>query len=206
MEHDEDAMQPAANRPNRTIRSDVQRNRERLLAAAKTVFGRSGMRATLDAVAREAGLGIGTLYRHFPTREALYEAVYRRDVEHLVGLADQAITAPDPVEGLRCWLHAMIDVIATKKGMIAALALAADATNAISARTTGPLRTAIDGLVGRAVAAGQLRNGVDGEALLLAVVGMSMLRDQPGWQDSVRHLIDALIDGLGLAGKAGATT
>ncbi|HEX8447573.1 MAG TPA: TetR/AcrR family transcriptional regulator [Sphingomonas sp.] len=182
--------------PERKPRSDAARNRERLLAAAKLVFARTGPGASLDAVVREAGLGIGTLYRHFPTREALYEAVYRRDIEQLVTLGADASAARDPVAALRDWLHAMIDVVATKKGMIAAFALAADTTSAISARSTGAVTQALDRLLARAVAAGRVRSDIDGTELLLAVVGMCMLRDQPGWQASVTRLIDTLVDGL----------
>lgn len=195
-------MEAAANRPKRKMRSDVARNRELLLSAAKAVFAQDGGRATLDAVAREAGLGIGTLYRHFPTREALYEAVYRRDIEQLVALSADLSAPVDPVEGLRRWLHAAISMVATKKGMIAAFALGADTTLPISARFNGMLTMELERLLGRAVDSGRLREGVAAEELLLAVVGMCMLRDQPDWQASVIRLIDALLDGLVRKGSA----
>src|SRR5246127_3293668 len=107
----------------RKPRADALRNRERVLEAAKAVFSAGGADASLEAVAREAGVGIGTLYRHFPTREALYEAVYRREVEQLGDLAEQLQCAPEPVEALRRWLRANVEFVATKKGMVAALAL-----------------------------------------------------------------------------------
>lgn len=182
--------------PKRRTRADAARNRERLLDAAKLVFARDGAGASLESVVREARLGTGTLYRHFPTREALYEAVYRRDIEQLVELSAGTLATADPIEGVRQWLQAMVGVIATKKGMIAAFALAADTTSTISARWTGSLVVALDTMLGRAVAAGQVRRDVSGEELLLAVVGMCMLRDAPGWQASVSRLIDLLIDGL----------
>lgn len=189
-------METAPTRPTRRTRADATRNRETLVTAAKAVFARDGAAASLDAVVREAGFGIGTLYRHFPTREALYEAVYRRDIEQLVALADAATDSGDPVADLRRWLHAMVDMVATKKGMIAAFALAADTTSAISARWTGSLTGALDALLARAVRTGRIRPDIRGEELLLAVVGMCMLRDQPGWQASVARLIDTLVDGL----------
>ncbi len=195
-------MTTAAIRPKRRTRADAARNRERLLAAAKTVFTRSGPAASLDAVVREAGVGVGTLYRHFPTREALYEAVYRRDIEQLAELADTLLVTDDPLDGLRRWLHAMTDVVATKKGMIAALALAADTTSAISARATGALTIAIGQLVDRAIAAGAISRDIAGQDLLLGTVGMCMLRDQPGWQAGVARLVDAMIDGLRIDGAA----
>src|ERR1700748_100244 len=100
----------------RKPRADAQRNRERVLEAAKTVFSAGGSDASLEAVAREAGVGIGTLYRHFPTREALYEAVYRREVEQLGELAEELKSDAAPVEALRQWLRANVEFVATKKG------------------------------------------------------------------------------------------
>jgi len=188
-------METASTRPKRRTRADATRNRETLVAAAKTVFARDGAAASLDAVAREAGFGIGTLYRHFPAREALYEAVYRRDIEQLVDRSG-AVEGGDPVEDLRLWLHAMVGMVATKKGMIAAFALAADTTTAISARWTGSLTVALDAMLDRAARAGRIRPDIRGEELLLAVVGMCMLRDQADWQGSVFRLIDTLVDGL----------
>src|SRR5882757_4468501 len=107
----------------RKPRSDAVRNRERVLEAAKAVFSAGGSDASLEAVAKRAGVGIGTLYRHFPTREALFEAVYRREVDQLSELAGQLKSAPAPVDALRRWLKSNVELVATKKGMIAALAL-----------------------------------------------------------------------------------
>lgn len=187
--------------PPRKVRSDVARNRDRLLTAAKDVFSAGGG-ASLEAVARKADVGVATLYRHFPTREALYEAVYRREVDQLVAQAADA-TGADPVDGLRRWLHGMIDMVATKKGMLAGLALAAETTSAISARSTERLTEALDTLLRRAIAAGRIRPTLAGDDLLLAVVGMAMLRHQPGWQSNVVKLVDALIDGLRLPRDGG---
>ncbi len=197
-------MDGPAKGATRKTRADAARNRERLLDAAKIVFARSGTGASLDAVVRQAGVGTGTLYRHFPTREALYEAVYRRDIAQLVDLSADTLAACDPVEGLRHWLHTMVGVVATKKGMIAAFALAADTTTAISAKWTGSLVAALDTMLDRAVRAGRIRSDIKGEELLLAVVGMCMLRNQPDWQASVIRLIDTLVDGLRTDREAGA--
>src|SRR5260221_5454594 len=109
----------------RKPRADAVRTRERVLEAAKTVFSAGGADASLEAVARQAGVGIGTLYRPFPTREALFDAVYRREVEQLSELADDLASVPEPVEALRRWLRSNVEFVATKKGMAAALALAA---------------------------------------------------------------------------------
>lgn len=182
------------------MRSDVQRNRERLLDAAKDVLGQGGPDASLEAVARRAGLGIGTLYRHFPTREALYEAVYRRDVDELVTLADRWASEHEPVEALRLWLRAAVGLVATKKGMIAALALTADTTSAISARVATRLTATADTLLATAVTAGRLRADLPGEDLFLSLVGLCLIRDQPGWQDGAMKMIDVMIDGLRVRG------
>src|SRR5438876_11725942 len=99
----------------RKPRADAVRNRERVLQAAKRVFSAGGSDASLEAVAKRAGVGIGTLYRHFPTREALFEAVYRREVDQLSELAEQLKSAPEPVDALRRWLKANVELVATKK-------------------------------------------------------------------------------------------
>src|SRR6201991_75174 len=120
---------PASRKP----RADALRNRDRVLEAAKTVFSAGGPDASLEAVAREAGVGIGTLYRHFPTREALYEAVYRREVEQLGELAEQLKSEAAPVDALRRWLRSNVEFVATKKGMAAALAIAVQGSSELSA-------------------------------------------------------------------------
>ena len=178
----------------RKPRADAVRNRERVLEAAKAVFSAGGPDASLEAVARRAGVGIGTLYRHFPTREALYEAVYRREVEQLGELADQLLGEPSPVEALRRWLRSNVAFVATKKGMSAALALAAHGE--LMAFSFDRLTKAVGALLARAVAAGEIRADVNAEDLLRALVGMCYLHDQPGWQASVLRLMDVLVDGM----------
>ncbi len=180
----------------RKPRSDAARNRERLLAAAKAVFSAGGPDASLEAVARRADVGIGTLYRHFPTREALYEAVYRHEVEQLSELAEQLKSEASPVEALRRWLRSNVEFVATKKGMSAALALAAQANTELMAFSYDRLTKAIGALLDRAVKAGEIRGDVGPEDLLRALIGMCYLHDQPGWQASVVRLLDVFIDGL----------
>ena len=120
-------MRPLAKeKATRRPRADAIRNRERILEAANTVFSAGGSDASLEAVARAAGVGIGTLYRHFPTREALFEAVYRHEVQQLADLAEQLKQKAKPVDALRQWMRSIVKFVATKKGMSAALALAVD--------------------------------------------------------------------------------
>ena len=181
----------------RKPRADAARNRERVLEAAKAVFSAGGPDASLEAVARRAGVGIGTLYRHFPTREALFEAVYRREVEQLGELSEQLKNEPQPVEALRQWLRSNVEFVATKKGMSAALALAAHGKSSeLIAFSFERLTKAVGVLLDRAVAAGEIRADVSPEDLLRALIGMCYLHDQPGWQESVIRLLDVFIDGL----------
>ena len=177
-------------------RADALRNRERLLEAAKAEFSAGGPNASLEAVARRAGVGIGTLYRHFPARETLFEAVYRREVEHLADLAEQLGTEAAPVDALRRWMRSNVEFVATKRGMSAALALAATASPDLSAYTFDSLTRAVGTLLRRAVEAGEVRADISPEDLLRALVGLCYMHDQPGWQDKVLRLVDVFVDGL----------
>jgi AcrR family transcriptional regulator len=197
-------MERGSAKSSRKPRADALRNRDRVLEAAKTVFSAGGSDASLEAVAREAGVGIGTLYRHFPTREALYEAVYRREVEQLGEMAEDLLkNEAAPVEALRRLLRANVEFVATKKGMAAALALAAHKPTELMAFSYERLTKAIGALLDRAVQAGELRADVSPEDLLRTVIGMCLLHDQPGWQAGVVRMLDVLIDGLRVQTSAG---
>jgi AcrR family transcriptional regulator len=182
--------------PVRRPRADAVRNRERVLEAAKAVFNAGGPDASLEAVARWAGVGIGTLYRHFPTREALFEAVYRREVQQLGELAEQLKNEAKPVDALRRWLRSNVEFVATKKGMSAALALAVQSSSELHAFSFDRLTKAIGALLDRAVAAGEIRSDISPEDILRALVGMCYMHDQPGWQATVLRLLDVFVDGL----------
>jgi AcrR family transcriptional regulator len=189
-------MGEMTNKTTRRPRIDAVRNRERVLEAAKAVFSAGGPDASLEAVARRAGVGIGTLYRHFPTREALFEAVYRREVEQLADLADQLKAEANPVEALRRWLRSNVEFFATKRGMSAALALAMNSSSDLTAYSFERLTKAVGALLDRAIAAGAIRADIGPEDLLRTLVGMCYLHDQPGWQASVLRLVDVFVDGL----------
>jgi AcrR family transcriptional regulator len=187
----------------RKPRADATRNRERVLEAAKTVFSAGGPDASLEAVAKRAGVGIGTLYRHFPTREALFEAVYRREVEQLSELAEQLKSAASPVDALRRWLKSNIEFVATKKGMITALALVVQGSSELYAYSFDRLTKAVGTLLDRAVAAGEIRADISPEDVLRALIGMCYMHEQPGWQSTVLRLMDVFIDGLRVPPDAG---
>jgi AcrR family transcriptional regulator len=183
-------------KPARKPRADSVRNRERVLEAAKSVFAAGGPAASLEAVAREAGVGIGTLYRHFPTREALFEAVYRREVEQLVELAEQLGTDLPPLEALRRWMQANVAFVATKKGMSAALAIAVHASSDLTVYSMDRLGRAVGTLLRRAVEAGEIRDDIGAEDILRTIVGLCYTHDKPGWQSNVRRLVDVFVDGM----------
>lgn len=189
-------MGQVSQKPSRRPRADSIRNRQRVLEAATAVFSAGGPDASLEAVAKRAGVGIGTLYRHFPTREALFEAVYRHEVDQLGELANTLLGQGEPVEALRAWLHANVRLVATKKGMLAALALAAHGPKELYAYSFERLTRAVGLLLERAVAAGEVRDDITAADLLRALVGMCYMNDQPGWQVNVLRLVDVFVDGL----------
>jgi AcrR family transcriptional regulator len=180
----------------RKPRVDALRNRERILKAARTVFSAGGPDASLEAVAKTAGVGIGTLYRHFPTREALFDAVYRHETQQLAASAQRLQKEKKPVDSLRQWMHSLVKFVATKKGMSTALALAVSKDSDLFSYSSDLLMRSVGGLLDRAIAAGEIRNDVSPGDLLRAVVGMCYTHDQPGWQTNVLRLADIFVDGL----------
>ncbi len=191
------SSEPCDDTPKRKPRADSVRNRARLLAAAADVFRAGGPDASLEAVARSAGVGIGTLYRHFPTREALFQAVYRREVDELVELARRLGDGDTaPLEAIRAWLRASVRMVATKKGMIAALAPAVDASAEIYVDSAARIRGCLARLLERARAAGQVREDITPDEILRVMIGLAYSRDQLGWQESVVRLLDIFVDGL----------
>ncbi len=181
---------------SRKQRADSIRNRELLLEAATQIFSAGGPQASLEAVARQAGVGIGTLYRHFPTREALFEAVYRHEVDLLGGLAEELAHDGDPVEALRKWLHANVRLVATKKGMVEGLQLVAHGSTELKAYSFERLTNAIGLLLDRAVAAGKIRDDISPEDLLRTLVGIFYSQGMVEWQPTALRLVDIFVDGL----------
>jgi AcrR family transcriptional regulator len=181
---------------SRKPRVDAVRNRERVLEAARMVFSAGGPEASLEAVAKTAGVGIGTLYRHFPTREALFDAVYRHEAQQLAALAERLKKAAEPTEALRQWLHALIKFVATKKGMSAALTLAISKDSDLFSYSSDLLMRSATELLDRAIATGEIRKDIGPEDLIRALVGICYTHDQPGWQKGVLRLVDIFIDGL----------
>lgn len=190
-------------KPARKPRADGVRNRQRVLDAAKSVFAAAGPAGSLEAVAREAGVGVGTLYRHFPTRQALFEAVYRREVEQLVELAERLGTDAPPLEALRRWMHANVEFVATKKGMSAALAVAVHASSELTVSSMDRLGRALGTLLRRAVEAGAIRDDIGPEDILRTIVGLCYMHEKAGWQRNVLRLVDVFVDGMRRGQAAG---
>ncbi|HWZ30693.1 MAG TPA: TetR/AcrR family transcriptional regulator [Bryobacteraceae bacterium] len=179
----------------RKPRTDAQRNRERILEVAKRAFSQSGVNASLDEVAKEAGVGPGTLYRHFPTREELLEAVYRTEVEKLAAAERKFAETLPPVEALRAWMLLFVDYIATKQIIAPALnALMGDPKKVFEASYT-QVWEAIRALVKRAVKSGDIRKDLDPIDLLRALIGVANVASSPDWQQSARRLVEILILG-----------
>jgi AcrR family transcriptional regulator len=183
---------PAARKP----RADAQRNRDSLLEAAKAAFAEVGPEASLDEIARRASVGIGTLYRHFPTRDAIVEAVYRREVKQLADSAPRLIESLPPAEALRAWMRVFIDYIAAKKVIAPALKSSVGGGSAVYADSSVRINGAIALLVERARASGDIRPSADPADLLRALIGFAYVKSAPDWEASARRLIDLLIDGL----------
>ncbi len=184
-------LQPAQRKP----RADAERNRNRVLEVAKEAFTRSGADASLDDIARQAGVGPGTLYRHFPSREALIEAVYRTEVEKLAAAERNFAGIMPPIEALRAWMLLFVDYIATKKIIAPALNTLLGGHSKVFEASYSQIWEAIRALVKRAIKSGDIRKDLDPIDLLRALIGVSNVATSPDWQQSARRLVDILITG-----------
>jgi AcrR family transcriptional regulator len=179
----------------RKPRADAQRNRERILEVAKLAFTRSGANASLDDIASEAGVGPGTLYRHFPTREELLQAVYRSEMEKLAAMERKFAQTMPPLEALRAWLLLFVDAIETKQIIAPALNTLIGDPKKVFAASYALMQEAIRALVQRAIKNGDIRKDVEPMDLLRALVGVAHVATSPDWQQSAKRLVDILIAG-----------
>jgi AcrR family transcriptional regulator len=182
---------PAPRKP----RADAQRNRERILEIAKEAFTRSGGNLNLDEVAKQAGVGAGTLYRHFPTRDALLEAVYRTEVERLSAAERNFAETMPPIEALRAWMLLFVDYIAAKQIIAPALNTLIGGPSKVFECSGHQIKGAIDALVKRAIESGDIRPDLDPLDLLRALIGVSNVASTPDWPQSARRLVHILIAG-----------
>jgi AcrR family transcriptional regulator len=182
---------PATRKP----RTDALQNRKRILEVAKAAFTRSGANTSLDDIAKEAGVGAGTLYRHFPTRDALIEAVYRTEVEKLAAAEKKFSESLPPIKALRAWMLLFVEYIATKHIIAPALNTLVGGPSKLYEGSRGQIQGAIDALVKRAIKTGDIRRDLDPFDLLRALIGVSNVASSPDWQQSARRLVDILITG-----------
>jgi AcrR family transcriptional regulator len=179
----------------RQPRADGERNKARLVGAAKRRFAEQGASASLEQIARDAAVGIGTLYRHFSTRDALIEAVYRQEVDTLVAAASRLEANVTPVEALRTWLVLFIDFLETKQGMGTVLDTLIGGSEQLYSGTSARLASPIDLLVARANGEGGVNIDIAPLDLLRAIVGVATIRPEAGWRQQAVALIDLLLRG-----------
>lgn len=182
--------------PGRKPRADSERNRRRLLDAAKAAFAAVGPSVSLEEIARRAGVGIGTLYRHFPERDALVAEVYRDALRQLADAAPRAAAEHPPVEALRQWMRVFVDFLATKRVIAPALEGMVGGTSELYAGSLAAIQGAISLLVDRAVATGEIRLDIEPLELLRAVASVASADDAPGRRATAHRLVDIILDGL----------
>lgn len=180
---------------SRKPRTDAQRNRRRILEVAKLAFTRHGVNTSLDDIAKDAGVGAGTLYRHFPTRDALLEAVYHTEVAKLAAAEHELSGKLPPVEALRSWMLLFVDHIAAKQIIAPALNTLVGGPSKVYEASRAQVQGAIEALVKRAIKSGDIRKDLDPFDLLRALIGVSNVASTPDWQQSARRLVDILITG-----------
>jgi AcrR family transcriptional regulator len=178
------------------LRADARRNQDRLLEVAATTFRRDGGNASLRAIARDAGVGIGTLYRRFPTREALVEAVYRNESARLCAGAAELLTSMPPVEALRTWMNEFVDYILTKNGMAEALHVVLTGDEDLRTGTRALLAEAVSTLIAAGAADRSIRADVDAGDVLMALGGIVLITAHEHQRPLADRLLDLLMAGL----------
>lgn len=180
----------------RAPRADATRNRDQLLAVATRVFAAAGAEPSMRAIAREAGVGIATLYRHFPTRGSLVDAVYRDQVVRLTTGARELLGRLAPAAAMRRWMDLFGDWIATKNGMLDTLLAMIDAGEIAHADTRAELLAAITTILDAGRTAGDLRSDVTAEDIAASLIGIFTVAPRPGQEAKAARLLDLLMDGL----------
>ncbi|MEV4601757.1 helix-turn-helix domain-containing protein [Amycolatopsis sp. NPDC049253] len=182
------------------LRADARRNRDLLLASAVRLFSEKGLDATLDAIAKDAGVGIGTLYRHFPTREALIEAAYRNELDQLCDAGPALLRELPADQALRTWMDRFVDYMTTKIGMSDALRAVIASGGDPYAHSRDRLNSTIEQLVSPLIAAGTLRGDVLVDDVLIGLSGIALAAGEPSQREQAGRLLDLLVDGLRFRG------
>jgi len=180
------------------MRADAQRNYAKLLSAASTAFVESGADdVSLEEIARRAGVGIGTLYRHFPTRQALLEAVYRDQAEQLKARADALLDSGPPGEAFAAWLHALVAFSSTKRNLTSSMVATLGRDSAVISTCSKLIRDSADELLARAQQAGAVRTDVSSIDVIRLVHGVSMVTEYaPGDPGQAGRMLALILDGL----------
>jgi AcrR family transcriptional regulator len=178
------------------LRADASRNREQLLAVATRVFTSAGSEPSMRAIAREAGVGIGTLYRHFPTRESLVDAVYHDQVTRLTTGADELLGQLAPSDALRRWMDLFGDWIATKNGMLGTLVVMIESGEIAHAGTRTELLAAISTILDAGQLAGDIRSDITAEDVADSLLGVFTVAPLPAHEAKAGRLLNVLMDGL----------
>jgi AcrR family transcriptional regulator len=180
----------------RPLRADAQRNRDKLLAAATAAFAEEGEEVALETVAARAGVGIGTLYRHFPSRDALVVAAYQHEVDELCAAAEDLARSQPADVALRLWTERFADYIATKRSMGNALRTAVASDSPLFAETRERILGALRLLLDAGARAGTLRADVDTTDVCRVINAIWYIPDGPQWRETVRRMLELVIDGL----------
>jgi AcrR family transcriptional regulator len=193
-EADGTALQPAGGRP---MRADAVKNRQRILEAAEAIFAAEGVSVPVDAVAERAGVGVGTLYRHFPTKEALFEAIVTTRLEILVEIAQSHVGASDPGDALFSFLGEFAQQASAKHDLFDALSSAGIDIKSTCAGRVDEMKRSIDVLLQRAVEARSVRSDISTEEMIGLVAGVCQSQGHAGYDDAtVQRLVKIVCDGL----------
>ena len=202
-----DERSARADQPCRPLRADAARNREKLLVAATEVFGEHGTEGSLEEIARRAGVGVGTLYRHFPTRACLVEQVYRHSVDEVCAAAPRLLEQLDPFEALSTWVDGFVAYVGRKKGMASALrASMGPESDAVFSDVHARLEGAASLLLGAAQEAGMARTDAEPLDILRSVSGMCMAAAASHDPERTKRVLALVLDGLRYGAPAGAET
>ncbi|MFI0895745.1 TetR/AcrR family transcriptional regulator [Streptomyces sp. NPDC020983] len=189
----------------RAPRADAVRNRDQLLAVATRVFMSAGAEPSMRAIAREAGVGVATLYRHFPTRESLVDAVYQDQVVRLTAGARELLGRFPPATAMRRWMDLFGQWVATKNGMLGTLLAMIESGEIAHGRTRAELLTAVTAILDAGRAAGDLRSDVTAEDIAASLIGIFTVAPWPGREAQAERLLNLLMDGLRPAARPGGT-
>ncbi|MER8187771.1 helix-turn-helix domain-containing protein [Kitasatospora sp. NPDC094015] len=185
-----------AGETGRPLRADAQRNRDKILSAAVRVFAEEGLEAHLERIAKEAGVGSGTLYRNFPTREVLIEAAYRNELIRLCDAAPDLLATLAPRDALRAWTGRFIDYATAKFGMADALRALVDSGVNPYAQSHEMMMAALTSLLDAGVEAGTLRSDISAADMFAALTGIALTSGKPDQREQAERLLDLTLDGL----------